>query len=126
MKTLLKLFSFLLVCVIYSPTTILAEDNQETTSKTTILTQSTPEFKDIPRMPSGDYIICHYSVGYINIEIPEDVESVDVVIKNNNIPIWNCMLTHDNNATEIPKLVGIYEIICITDDGTTYSGEFNL
>lgn len=44
MKTLLKLFSFLLVCVIYSPTTILAEDNQETTSKTTILTQSTPKY----------------------------------------------------------------------------------
>lgn len=42
MKTLLKLFSFLLVCVIYSPAATLAEDNQETTSKTTILTQSTP------------------------------------------------------------------------------------
>ncbi len=125
MKTSFKILSLLFACAIFS-SSIFADDNQETTSKTTILTQSTPEFKDIPRMPSGDYIICHYSEGYINIEIPENVESVDVVIKNNNIPIWNGMLTYDNNATEIPTLVGVYEIICITNDGTTYSGEFTL
>lgn len=97
-----------------------------------------PSLKQVTRLPRKEvasnqiprtlpllYIECNYCQGYISLEIPSDIDAVDVTIEDNLTTVWNGVLTPDFPESDIPYLSGEYLITCTTDAGDVYEGILN-
>ncbi len=65
---------------------------------------------------------CNYCQGYISLEIPFDIEAVEVTIEDNSMIVWSGVLTPDFPESDIPYLSGEFLITCTTDAGDVYQG----
>lgn len=79
-----------------------------------------------PRSLGDLFITCYYNNEYLEIEFPADVESMDVTIGDGAITIWSGFVTADAPTCDIPYLVGVYNIVCTTDNGAVYQGMLSL
>lgn len=75
-----------------------------------------------PRTPSEDFIVCHYGTGWIDFEFPESVESVDAVLYQYNIPVWQGEASVSSTCVDIPVVYGECTLTCTSQDGAQYSG----
>lgn len=120
MNTLCKIF---FVWSLFSFTyRAFANDTNEKATQTTRLEQYTPIPTNTPRTPSYNFINCNYSIGYIEFEIPYNIESIDVTIYNSNTLVWSGTINNEEYYAQIPVLYGCYEIVCITSEGDEYLG----
>lgn len=120
MKILTK---FILTLVFYLISfNAIAEDNNELSSQHVELRQRKTGSTNIPRTPTIDYINCNYSIGYIELEIPYNIESIDVTIYSSNTLVWSGTINNEEYYAQIPVLYGCYEIVCITSNGDEYLG----
>lgn len=79
-----------------------------------------------PRSLGDLFITCYYNNEYLEIEFPADVESMEVTIGDGAVTIWSGFVTADAPTCDIPYLVGVYNIVCTTDNGTVYQGMLSL
>lgn len=75
-----------------------------------------------PRTPSEDFIVCHYGTGWIDFEFPESVESVDAVLYQYNIPVWQGEASVSSTCVDIPIVYGECTLTCTSQNGAQYSG----
>lgn len=94
-----------------------------------------PSLKQVTRLPRKEvasnqnprtlpllYMECNYCQGYISLEIPSDIEAVEVTIEDNSMVVWSGVLTPDFPESDIPYLSGEFLITCTTDAGDVYQG----
>ncbi len=74
-----------------------------------------------PSMPSRQHISCTYSRGHIELDF-NCSEYLDVIISENEIPVWSGTVTQDEPSADIPVLYGEHTITCITDGGHIFTG----
>lgn len=79
-----------------------------------------------PRSLGDLFITCYYNNEYLEIEFPADVESMEVTIGDGAVTIWSGFVTADAPTCDIPYLVGVYNIVCTTDNGAVYQGMLSL
>lgn len=79
-----------------------------------------------PRTLGDMFITCYYNNEYLEIEFPADVESMEVTIGDGAVTIWSGFVTADAPTCDIPYLVGVYNIVCTTDNGAVYQGMLSL
>lgn len=114
---ILHVIGFVLGCgVVASAQSIPPTDNSET-----ILNKEhgTP---GRPRTPSEDFILCHYGSGWIDFVFPESVESVDAVLYQYNIPVWQGEANVSSTCVDIPIVYGECTLTCTSQNGVQYSG----
>ncbi|MBE6307584.1 MAG: hypothetical protein E7084_08030 [Bacteroidales bacterium] len=75
-----------------------------------------------PRTLGDLFITCYYNNEYLEVEVPADVEYMEVVVSNEVGTIWTGLVTPESAECDIPYLSGQYLITCTTDSGTIYQG----
>lgn len=118
-------FTFLL-CILYACLAY-AQDNtkpeQHRNNKTSILAKKQEtSTSGKPRMPGRAVLNCEYGEGYISIQLPDWAESAEVTVSENEMPVWFCTMTPQDNTAGLPALNGEYTITCELDDQSTYVG----
>lgn len=126
MKNFLRLIFLILLCSNFFATTAMADENRESVNKSAILVKQEPTPTNRPRTPSNSYILCLYSIEYIELEIPIGIEYVDVTIEDDGNIVWFGTLTPNDNIASIPLFDGEYEISCTTNDEQIFYGILNL
>lgn len=100
---------------------VYADDNTVKPVQSTILikgVKSTNQPRSLPLL----YMECNYCQGYISLEIPSDIEAVEVAIEDYSMVVWSGVLTPDFPESDIPYLSGEFLITCTTDAGDVYQG----
>ncbi len=120
MNVLSKIFVVLSLCSISFLS--IAKEANENATQTIRLVQYRPIPTNTPRMPSFNFIVCKYSLGKIEFDLPDTMEYIEIEICNQNVPIWTGIIYSDDSYIEIPILSGDYSIYCTTNDGQTYFG----
>lgn len=119
MQTLRNIIASVIFCLsvllIQSPM-LRAEDH----TQTTVLTEENMR-QQRPSMPSRQRISCTYSRGHIELDF-NCSEYLDVIISENEIPVWSGTVTQDEPSADIPVLYGEHTITCITDGGHIFTG----
>lgn len=90
--------------------------------KVIVLTKGHPVSQTGPRMPGRAVLNCEYGEGYISIQLPDWAESAEVTVSENEMPVWFCTMTPQDNTAGLPALNGEYTITCELDDQSTYVG----
>lgn len=122
MKPLVSIFISLVICMTTS-LAITASENNSTpiADKQAVLKHQTPT-SNRPMKPSSRSLVCIYTQGYLEIEMPINTEYLDVTISDDNIPVWSGTVTQDEPSADIPVLYGEHTITCITDGGHIFTG----
>ena len=79
-----------------------------------------------PRTLGDMFITCYYNNECIEVEFPAEVDCMDVSISDGATIIWSGFVTADTPVCDIPNLVGVYNIVCTTDNGAVYEGMLSL
>ena len=79
-----------------------------------------------PRTLGDMFITCYYNNECIEVEFPAEVDCMDVSISDGATIIWSGFVTADTPVCDIPYLVGVYNIVCTTDNGAVYQGMLSL
>lgn len=93
--------------------------NSQTPAKTVQLHHKGTSLR--PNAPSYIFIECKYGDGFIEFKFPTNIHKLYFKIYNDDDE-WVYMVTREYPVAEIEYLIGEYDIICITDDGFTFSG----
>lgn len=75
-----------------------------------------------PRASFLDFLMCNYTTEYIEVEIPDFIESLHVTISENDIIIWEGELTQTNNVVRVLSLSECCVISCISVSGEEFQG----
>lgn len=122
----IKNFIILALCLISGAIAyagVTSDESSESKTTKTRLVKDLPPQENVPRTLINMYIDCTYYIGCIEVEIPEDTETMEVAILNEESSVvWTGVLSSDMNSAEIPVLQGTYIIVCNTDNGVTYIG----
>ena len=111
----------LVVFLLLSSIVVNGEDNKTTDEISVAIL--VPKNKERPRMPSGIFIECRYSVSHISFVLPSDISFLDVSITKNDILIWEGVVTNLRPEAIIPILsIGEYSIICQTNENQIFQG----
>ena len=79
-----------------------------------------------PRTLGDMFITCYYNNECIEVEFPAEVDCMDISISDGATIIWSGFVTADTPVCDIPYLVGVYNIVCTTDNGAVYQGMLSL
>lgn len=97
-------------------------DGQQNRPAKIVLNRERTPIASGPRMPGRAVLNCEYGEGYIYIQLPDWAESAEVTVSENEMPVWFCTMTPQDNTAELPALNGEYTITCELDDQSTYVG----
>ena len=75
-----------------------------------------------PNAPVRYIIECTYTSGSLWLEMPQQIDSVEICIKDETEIVWYGMAIIDEPHCEIPVLEGTYTIVCTTMTGTEFIG----
>lgn len=121
MKTVITtLLLYLVTGATYS--TVAQEQMEEDSDKVSILQY---KHKGRPRIPSLIIVECYYSSGHLRFTMPADAEYLYIIIGEEEVPVWTGMVTREYPETDIPVLIGEYEITCRTDGNQIFGGVLN-
>lgn len=112
----------LLISVLSSLLTFNAYADEPSLNQVTRLPRKEVASNQNPRSLPLLYMECNYCQGYISLEIPSDIEAVEVTIEDNSMVVWSGVLTPDFPESDIPYLSGEFLITCTTDAGDVYQG----
>lgn len=112
----------LLISVLSSLLTFNAYADEPSLNQVTRLPRKEVASNQNPRTLPLLYMECNYCQGYISLEIPFDIEAVEVTIEDNSMIVWSGVLTPDFPESDIPYLSGEFLITCTTDAGDVYQG----
>ena len=112
----------LLISVLSSLLTFNAYADEPSLNQVTRLPRKEVASNQNPRTLPLLYMECNYCQGYISLEIPSDIEAVEVTIEDNSMVVWSGVLTPDFPESDIPYLSGEFLITCTTDAGDVYQG----
>ena len=112
----------LLISVLSSLLTFNAYADEPSLNQVTRLPRKEVASNQNPRTLPLLYMECSYCQGYISLEIPSDIEAVEVAIEDNSMVVWSGVLTPDFPESDIPYLSGEFLITCTTDAGDVYQG----
>ena len=119
----MKVLKFtLLISVLSSLLTFNAYADEPSLNQVTRLPRKEVASNQNPRTLPLLYMECSYCQGYISLEIPSDIEAVEVAIEDNSMVMWSGVLTPDFPESDIPYLSGEFLITCTTDAGDVYQG----
>lgn len=119
----MKVLKFtLLISVLSSLLTFNAYADEPSLNQVTRLPRKEVASNQNPRTLPLLYMECNYCQGYISLEIPSDIEAVEVAIEDNSMVMWSGVLTPDFPESDIPYLSGEFLITCTTDAGDVYQG----
>lgn len=119
----MKVLKFtLLISVLSSLLTFNAYADEPSLKQVTRLPRKEVASNQNPRTLPLLYMECNYCQGYISLEIPSDIEAVEVAIEDNSMVVWSGVLTPDFPESDIPYLSGEFLITCTTDAGDVYQG----
>lgn len=74
-----------------------------------------------PSIPSKDYIVCSYEMGYMEFSFPQSVHYIIVQLNNDNDE-WTGVVTMDEPYVYIPQMIGEYIITCTDQNNRIFSG----
>ena len=97
-----------------------SKDTSTSSNKTTSLHPK--QMSNRPNAPVRYIIECTYTSGSLWLEIPQQIGSVEICIKNEAEIVWYGIATIDEPFCEIPVLEGTYTIVCTTMTGTEFIG----
>lgn len=116
----LKLFVFLILCgITVFPILASSDSNSKIIPNTTETSKENPHNR--PKAPARNGIVCTYSSDGIELVLPSGISMVSVVIWNENGTAWTGIISHDEPYSPLPGLSGEYKIVCIGDNGSSYS-----
>lgn len=78
-----------------------------------------------PKAPSRIVLECYYSSGHLRFTVPADAEYLYITIGDEDASVWTGMVTREYPETDIPMLIGEYEITCRTDGNQIFGGVLN-
>ncbi len=124
-----RILNFLAITALLIATTQVAFADGNTTSlpkKPERLEKIIKSNNGSPRTLGDLFITCYYNNECIEVEFPAEVDCMDVSISDGATIIWSGFVTADTPVCDIPYLVGVYNIVCTTDNGAVYQGMLSL
>ena len=124
-----RILNFLAILMLSIATAHIAIADGNTTSlpkKTVRLEKKIQSNNGSPRTLGDMFITCYYNNECIEVEFPAEVDCMDVSISDGATIIWSGFVTADTPVCDIPNLVGVYNIVCTTDNGAVYQGMLSL
>lgn len=122
MKTVITtLLLFLVTGATYS--VVAQEQNEKKTDNVSQL--QLKRDSRFPKMPSLIVMECYYSSGHLRFTMPADAAYLYIIIGEEEVPVWTGMVTREYPETDIPVLIGEYEITCRTDGNQIFGGVLN-
>ena len=112
-----------LISILVHPVQLSAKDDEQKETKNyaeLVLKRSTHRHEKPGKVA---IIYCQYTRGHLSFVIPHSIEAMQVIIGDEQIPVWEGWVTSDYPETDIPVLVGEYEITCRTTENQIFKGK---
>lgn len=124
MKNIAKFLLTLAIAIV--SLSVCADDSTEIKPVSSTKLKKSVANTQSPRTLGDIFITCYYNNEYLEIEFPAEVDCMDVSISDGATIIWSGFVTADTPVCDIPYLVGVYNIVCTTDNGAVYQGMLSL
>lgn len=124
MKNIAKFLLTLAIAIV--SLSVCADDSTEIKPVSSTKLKKSVANTQSPRTLGDMFITCYYNNECIEVEFPAEVDCMDVSISDGATIIWSGFVTADTPVCDIPYLVGVYNIVCTTDNGAVYQGMLSL